>query len=199
MLLAFFLAGLLSGSSSCACSLNSSRSVNTEHAALKERGVLFSPIPITSIPDSLNLLASLVKSPSEDTIQKPSTLLVYRISIASIISVESVAFFPTVLRNCWIGVIEFSISSFFHLFACVLVQSPYILLYVITPYLVISSNISEIYFEDILSESISTAYLLSSTFSLLSTFIEKTRHSLHLMSYYLIFIINLIIWTFPIL
>ena len=30
-------------------------------------------------------------------------------------------------------------------------------------------------------------------------FIEKIRHSLHLMSYYLIFIITLIIWTFPIL
>ena len=114
------------------------------------------------MPDSRSLLASLVKSPSLDTIQNPSTFFVYRISIASIISVESVAFLPTVLRNCCIGVIEFSINSFFHLPACGLVQSPYIRLYVITPYLVISSNILEIYFDEILSESIRTAYLLSS-------------------------------------
>ena len=174
--LAFLPDFLYSCSSSC-WSNNNSRSVNTEHAALNERGVLFSPIPITSIPDSLNLPASLVKSPSLDTIQKPSTLLVYNISIASIINVESVAFFPTVFLNCCIGVMEFSISSFFHFPACGAVQSPYILLYVITPYLVISSKILTIYLDEILSESINTAYLFSSiTTSCLYSFLELLKY-----------------------
>ena len=57
-------------------------------------------MPITSMPDSFKRLASLVKSPSLDTMQNPSTFPVYKISMASIINVESVAFFPTVLRNC---------------------------------------------------------------------------------------------------
>ena len=71
-----------------------------EQAALNDFGVLFSPIPITSIPDSLSLLASLVKSPSLETIQKPSTFRVYKISIASIMRALSVAFLPTVFLNC---------------------------------------------------------------------------------------------------
>ena len=56
----------------------------------------FSPIPMTSMPASRRRAARRVKSLSEDTRQNPSTRPVYRMSIASIISAESVEFFPVV-------------------------------------------------------------------------------------------------------
>ena len=65
-------------------------------ALRKGAGVLFSPIPITVLPLSLRRLASLVKSLSLDTRQKPSSSLVYSMSMASMIMAESVAFFPWV-------------------------------------------------------------------------------------------------------
>ena len=69
-------------------------------AARKARGVFSSPIPITVMPDSRRRLARRVKSLSLDTMQKPSTLLVYKMSMASMISAESVEFLPTVFWNC---------------------------------------------------------------------------------------------------
>jgi hypothetical protein len=51
---------------------------------------------MTFIPDSLNLIANLVKSESLETIQKPSTLSEYNKSIASIINAESEEFLPVV-------------------------------------------------------------------------------------------------------
>ena len=49
-----------------------------------------------NLPYSRRRIARRVKSLSLDTIQKPSTLCEYSISIASIIIAESVAFFPVV-------------------------------------------------------------------------------------------------------
>ena len=49
-----------------------------------------------AIPDSRSLAARRVKSLSEETIQYPSTFPEYRISMASMIIAESVAFFPVV-------------------------------------------------------------------------------------------------------
>ena len=77
-----------------------SRLMNLVQAFLKERGVLSSPMPMTRIPDSRRRLASRVKSESLDTMQNPSTIPPYRMSIASMIRAESVAFFPVTLANC---------------------------------------------------------------------------------------------------
>ena len=82
--------------SSLAPPSSSSSRVKISQALRKAMGVLFSPIPITVSPDSRILLASLVKSLSLETIQNPLTSFAYRISIASIIIAESVAFFPVV-------------------------------------------------------------------------------------------------------
>ena len=59
-------------------------------------GVFCSPMPITVIPASRSLMASLVKSLSEVTRQKPSTLPEYKMSMASMIKAASDAFFPLV-------------------------------------------------------------------------------------------------------
>ena len=57
---------------------------------------MLSPIPMTSLPDSRRRAARRVKSLSEDTMQKPSTLPEYSRSMASMIMAESVAFLPVV-------------------------------------------------------------------------------------------------------
>ena len=69
-------------------------------ALINDAGVFFSPMPTTSISDSRNLAASRVKSLSEDTMQNPCSLPAWSKSMASIISAESVAFFPRVFANC---------------------------------------------------------------------------------------------------
>ena len=76
------------------------------------------------MPDSRRRLARRVKSLSLDTMQKPSTLWVYRMSMASMMRAESVAFLPTVFWNCWMGMMEFFSSSSRQRPACGLVQSP---------------------------------------------------------------------------
>ena len=73
-----------------------SRYLNLLHAAIKGVGVFFSPMPSTYMPDSRRREARRVKSLSLETIQKPSTLPEYRMSIASMIIAESVAFLPVV-------------------------------------------------------------------------------------------------------
>ena len=51
-----------------------SSNLNVSQAARKGLGVFCSPIPMTNIPASLRRWASLVKSESLETRQKPSTL-----------------------------------------------------------------------------------------------------------------------------
>ena len=70
--------------------------MNRLQAEMNGFGVLVSPIPMTSMPASLRREASRVKSLSLVTRQNPSTLPEYRMSMASMIMAESVAFFPTV-------------------------------------------------------------------------------------------------------
>ena len=50
-----------------------SKYLNLLQAAMKELGVLLSPMPTTVMPDSRSRAASRVKSLSEETRQKPST------------------------------------------------------------------------------------------------------------------------------
>ncbi|VWM09400.1 Uncharacterised protein [Collinsella intestinalis] len=59
-------------------------------------GVFCSPIPITIMPLSRKRATSRVKSESELTMANPSTVPEYRMSIASMIIAESVAFLPYV-------------------------------------------------------------------------------------------------------
>ena len=68
--------------------------VKMSHAFLNGVGVFFSPMPMTVRPLSRIRLARRVKSLSLDTMQKPSTERVYRMSMASMIMAESVAFLP---------------------------------------------------------------------------------------------------------
>ena len=51
-----------------------SRYLKALQAVLNGLGVFFSPMPMTCLPDSLSLMASLVKSLSLETMQNPSTL-----------------------------------------------------------------------------------------------------------------------------
>ena len=74
----------------------SSSVVKMSHALRKGTGVFFSPMPTTVRPLSRMRLARRVKSLSLDTMQKPSTERVYRMSMASMIMAESVAFLPCV-------------------------------------------------------------------------------------------------------
>ena len=67
---------------------------NQAKATINGLRVFFSPMPITTIPASRRRVARRVKSLSLEIIQNPSTLPEYRISIASMIMAESVAFFP---------------------------------------------------------------------------------------------------------
>lgn len=76
--------------------MSSSKVVNTSQARRKGTGVFFSPMPMTVRPLSRRRLARRVKSESLDTRQKPSTLSVYKRSMASMIMAESVAFLPWV-------------------------------------------------------------------------------------------------------
>ena len=75
---------------------SSSRVVKMSHALRNGTGVFFSPMPMTVRPLSRMRLARRVKSLSLDTMQNPSTERVYRMSIASMIMAESVAFLPCV-------------------------------------------------------------------------------------------------------
>ena len=70
--------------------------MNVSHAALKAVGVLLSPMPMTNMRLSRRRAARRVKSESELTRQKPSTLPAYKISMASMIMAESDAFLPCV-------------------------------------------------------------------------------------------------------
>ena len=70
--------------------------MNRSQAETNDSGVLRRPIPYTVIPDSRSLVASRVKSLSLETITNPSKLPAYSRSIASMISAESVEFFPRV-------------------------------------------------------------------------------------------------------
>ncbi len=70
--------------------------MNLSQATINGSGVFFSPIPITFIPASRKRVAKRVKSLSLETRQKPFTFSPYKMSIASIIMAESVAFFPWV-------------------------------------------------------------------------------------------------------
>ena len=63
---------------------------------MKGFGVFFSPMPMTFFPASRSRVARRVKSESLDTSTKPSQLPVYKISMASMIMAESVAFLPVV-------------------------------------------------------------------------------------------------------
>lgn len=74
--------------------------MNLLQAATKDLGVFFSPIPYTDNPASRIRVARRVKSLSEDTRQKPSTVPPWSRSMASMIIAESVEFFPVVNRNC---------------------------------------------------------------------------------------------------
>ena len=70
--------------------------MNRSQAAMNGAGVLRRPSPYTVIPDSRNLVASRVKSLSLETITNPSRFPAYNRSIASMMSAESVWFFPRV-------------------------------------------------------------------------------------------------------
>ena len=63
---------------------------------MKGFGVFFSPMPMTVMPPSRRREARRVKSLSDETRQNPSTLPEYRMSMASMIMAESVAFLPLV-------------------------------------------------------------------------------------------------------
>ena len=73
-----------------------SRNLKLSQADTRAFGVFLSPIPKTVMPDSRSRMTSFVKSLSEVTMQKPSTFPEYKMSIASMISAESDAFFPCV-------------------------------------------------------------------------------------------------------
>ena len=88
---------------------------------------------MTFFPDSRRRVASRVKSESEETIANASTFPIHSRSIASMMSAESVEFFPVVYANCCTGWIAHRLSSFFHPDSCVVVQSPYARLMVGVP------------------------------------------------------------------
>lgn len=69
---------------------------------------------MTFFPDSRSRVARRVKSESEETIAKASTLPIHSRSIASMMRAESVELFPAVYANCWTGWIARRFSSFFH-------------------------------------------------------------------------------------
>ena len=70
--------------------------MNLSHDTMNGRGVFRSPMPMTNLLDSRSRVASRVKSLSLEMMQNPSTLSLCRMSIASMIIAESVAFFPVV-------------------------------------------------------------------------------------------------------
>ena len=105
---------------------------NLVQACLNEMAVWLRPMPTTIMLLSRRRAARRVKSLSEETMTNPSTLPAYRMSIASMMSVESVAFLPAfspglwllTLLNCWTGVMELSSNLGRHLAACGSVKSP---------------------------------------------------------------------------
>ena len=93
-------------SSSLSLSLMTSRKMKRSQDTRKDSGVFFSPMPMTTLPASRSRVASLLKSPSLETMQKPCTSPVYRRSMASMIRPMSEAFLPGVLLGCMTGVSE---------------------------------------------------------------------------------------------
>ena len=73
-----------------------SRYLNWLQAEIKGSGVFCSPMPMTCMPLSRKRATRRVKSESELTMANPSTFPEYRMSIASMIIAESVAFLPAV-------------------------------------------------------------------------------------------------------
>ena len=59
--------------------------------------------------------------------QKPSIVPLYRISMASITSMISAAFFAVEYRDCWMGTMAYFSAFLFQLARSGLVKSPYIL------------------------------------------------------------------------
>src|SRR5215207_3969878 len=102
-------------------------------------------------------MARRVKSLSLETRQNPPNSRVCSKSIASIISALSLAFFPTVLRNCWTGWIACSSSTARQLCRLDVVKSPYTRLTLAVPSEATSERISPITAAEALSASIKTA------------------------------------------
>ena len=70
--------------------------MNWSTARRSDSGVLRRPSPKTRLPDSRSRVASRVKSESEETSAKASTLPCHSRSMASMMSAESEEFLPTV-------------------------------------------------------------------------------------------------------
>ena len=94
----FFFALFPAGAGDCAFSaaLSDSMYTNLSQATMKGLGVFFSPMPYTFIPASRRRVARRVKSLSLLTSTKPPQLPEYKMSMASMIMAESVAFLPWV-------------------------------------------------------------------------------------------------------
>ena len=121
-------------SSSSALS-RTSRKTKRSQEARKDSGVFFSPMPITTLPASRIRVASLLKSPSLETIQNPSTSPEYKMSMASIIRPISEAFLPGELFGCIMGVRLYFEAMDSQLFKRSWDQSPYMRRIVTFPYL----------------------------------------------------------------
>src|SRR6266478_8511444 len=102
-------------------------------------------------------VARRVKSLSLDTWQKPPNSRVWSKSIASMMSALSLAFLPTVFRNCWTGWIACSSSTARQLCRFDVVKSPYTRLTLAVPSDATSERISPITAADALSASMRTA------------------------------------------
>ena len=141
-----------------------SRKIKRSQETRKDSGVFFSPMPMTTFPDSRSRVASLLKSPSLDTMQKPCTESAYSVSIASMMRPMSEAFFPGVLLGCITGVSEYPAEQPSHERRRSCDQSPYMRRMVIFPYLESSLKMTGMYLELMLSASINSAMLISSIY-----------------------------------
>src|ERR1700730_15756243 len=102
-------------------------------------------------------VARRVKSLSLETRQKPPNSRVCSKSIASMMSALSLAFLPTVLRNCWTGWIACSSSTARQLCRFDVVKSPYTRLTLEEPSEATSEGLSPITAAEALSASMRTA------------------------------------------
>src|SRR6266446_4011618 len=102
-------------------------------------------------------VARRVKSLSLETRQKPPNSRVCSKSIASMMSALSLAFLPTVLRNCWTGWIACSSNTVRQPCRFDVVKSPYTRLTLAVPSDATSERISPITVADALSASMRTA------------------------------------------
>src|SRR5438132_1400210 len=102
-------------------------------------------------------VARRVKSLSLETRQKPPNSRVWSKSIASMMRALSLAFLPTVLRNCWTGCIACSSNTVRQPCRFVVVKSPYTRLTLAVPSDATSERISPITEADALSASMRTA------------------------------------------